>query len=827
MASPSTPSSLRRPPGPLRVVFFGPPQSGKSNLFDSFGRIAVAAGAEEQPVQLAIGPQPTDTAGRRMIERITSVDLPDDDLRASSITLIDCNSEAVGQLLGDATALTRPRVRDELLDAIRSAEALVVTVDVTDTPSQIDELSADLGLFLQALREGRAFIREVGGLPVFLAVTKCDTLYEAGFTPRDWAQAVEQERKDIRARFDDIAKHEPDALFGAFELHSEGVADRVPPQPGFDTLADDLGMLHGQDLFNAVLDAASEYRDRRRQSKRRLNWTITVALGVLALLLGGFALLATTGEPGPVEALAMRVRQAREQEGPPEVRLADRGFARNRDRLAEFRAAPYFAALPADLRQWVDSREKEFAAYAEYRNRFHPPRLSPAEARTASALDEVTGDLTDELTPPEEYAKEWAKTEAVQLRDKWAKDRDLLVKTEDEIHGWYRGLISRSTNLMTVEVPDAGWREKVAALLADADRPPARPTDPIPGSPEVKNVRRGQPLTYAAAFDFERSDLARQDWEFAGRKLADLRDLTDALGLTADPTKPGAPGGAPLDLPEPTGDPATSLPLGSQRWQAIRERFPRAADGSANWSANFFPDPVRKQLASRSRVAADTALRHVRRMILAEMTTPGRADTHPDWLKLADGLLAKPELRDWGQLLQLLLKAADLEKPNASPPIADLIGFVKKPGFAWSPTGLELFLPNAVLTDAYAPDGNLTITIQPERGPPRVTAFGGAKAGERIAAGVPYRFAVVPKSAALVYTPGDKLTAELPVAAGAKKYKLVWTAGGTSTYQFDRLTREPVLESADGKQTPATGVTLTWLPATAAVTVPELLPVLK
>lgn len=810
--------SPRRPPAPLRVVFFGPPQSGKSNLFDSFGRAAAAAGAEEQPVPLTIGPQPTDATGRRMIERGTRFDLPDADPRAPSIELIDCNSEAVGQLLGDATALTLPRVRDELLDAIRTADALVVTVDVTDLPSDIDELSADLGLFLHALRKGRAFVREVGGLPVFLAVTKCDTLYEAGFTPDDWAKAVEQERKDIHARFDEVAKPEPGALFGAFELHSEGVADRVPPHCR--NQADDLGMLHGQDLFQAVLDTAAEYRDRRRRSRRRLNWTVAVALGLLAALLVGFAVLATTGDPGPVEALALKVRQAREQEGPPEVRLADRGFARNRARLAELRSAPYFAALPADLRQWADARETEFAAYAEYRGRFHPPRLSPAEARTAAALADLTADLTAELTPPEEYAKGWGKTEAVRLRDKWAKDRDLLVKAEDELHGWYRGLISRSTALLTVEVPDGGWREKVAALLADADRPPARPTDPIPGSPEVKNVRRGQPLTYAAAFDFERSDLARQDWEFAGRKVADLRDLTDALGLTADPTTPGAP----LDLPDPTADPTASLPLGPQRWQAVRERFPRAADGSANWSASFFPDPVRKELARRSRVAADTALRHIRPLIRAEMNTPGRADTHADWLKLADGLLAKPELRDWGRLLQLLRRCADLDRPD---PLADLTAFVRTPSFAWSPTGVELFLPNAVLTDAYAPDGNLTITVQPERGPPRVTAFGGAKAGERTAAGVPYRFAVVPKSDPLTYRPGDALTAELPVAAGAKKYKLVWTAGGSSTYQFDRLTREPVLESADGKQAPATGVTLTWVPAKDAVTVPELLPLLK
>lgn len=821
MSTPAPPTPPRRPPAPLRVVFFGPPRSGKSALLVAFGDIA-SVGAEEEPVELAVGPQPSDAAGREVIRRMVSVDLPDSDLRGTSVTLIDCDGEAAGRLLGDTTALTRPRVRDALLDAIRSAEALVVTVDATDTEGEIDALLANLKLFLQSLREGRAFGREVGGLPVFLTLTKCDLLYRAGMGPSEWAAAVEARLKEVRGRFDERFGTEDGALFGNIAVHHLATAATLPKLPSFRYSADASGQFHGDELVRDVLEAASEYRDRRRQSRRRLNWTVTAALGLLALMLIGFALLATVGEPGPVQALALRVRQAQEQEGPPEVRLADRNFARNRARVQELRAAPYFAALPADLREWVAAREREFGAYAEYRQRFQPPQLSPAEIRTATALTDLTAALTGDLAPPEGYAKEWAKTEAAQLRDKWAKDRDLLVKAGDDVHSWYRGLISRSTALMTVEVPDAAWREKVTALLADGAAPPWNPAAPVPDSPAV-SVRRGQPLTYAAAFDFERSDVARQDWEFAGRKIADLRDLTDALGLTADPARPGAP----LDLPEPAGEPATSLPLGTERWQSIRDRFPRAAGGTANWSASYFPDPVRKELARRSRVAADTALRHIRRMILAEMTTPGRTDTHADWLKLADGLLAKPELQDWSQLLQLLQRCADLEKPNAPPPVADLMAFVKKPAFEWSPTGADVFLPNALLTDAYAPDGNLTITITPERGPPRVTTFGGTKAGERTAAGVPYRFTRDPKSAALVYHPGDTLTAELPVKAAAAKYKLLWTAGGTVTYQFDRLTREPVLEPAGGRQTPATGVTLTWLPAKEAVTVPELLPMLK
>lgn len=817
---PPSPASPARPPAaPLRVVFFGPPRSGKSSLMVAFGAIA-SAGAEEEPVELAVGPQPVDAAGREVIRRVVNVDLPDADGSAPSLTLTDCDGDAAGSLLGNTSALSRPKVRNALLDAIRTAEALVVTVDATDTAVEVDELLADLKLFVQALHSGRAFGREVGGLPVFLTLTKCDKLYIPGQTPSDWQAAIERRLDEVREKFVDVLGGQDGGLFGDIALRLEATADRVPPPPPFQYSADANGAFQVNKLLRDVLTAASEYREQQRRGRRRLNWTVTAALGLLALMLGGFALLALTGEPGPVEALTLRARQAMEQEGPPEVRLADRNFARNRQRFADLRADPHFAALPADIRQWADDRAREFEVYAEYRKRFQPPQFSPAEVRMATELAKVTADLTTILLPPKEYAAAWANTEAVRLRDKWATDRDLLITAEGQTHDWFRSLIARASVLMGVTVPDASWRAKVSALLDDARSPRValpdgavralNPADPIPGSPAVP-VRRGEPLTYAAAFAFERSDLARQDWEFVAQKLGDLRDLTEALA-------------GPLDLPEPTGDPTASLKLGSERWQQIRDRFPRAASGAANWAAGNFPDPVRQEVARRSRTAAETALRHVRRLIVAEL----KADTPAEWPRLADGLLVRPQMEDWSRLVRVLLKCADFDRPMAAHPVADLAAFVKKTSFEWNPSAVELFLPTALLTDVYAPDGKFAVTIMPAQGAARVTRFGPAAVVERTPRGILYRFSVERGTAPLVYRPGETLTAELPVKAGTAAYKLKWTLGGTATYQFDRLTREPELEPVGGGvPIPATGVRLIWTPAKEAVTVPELLPEVK
>ena len=805
---------------PLRVVFFGPKDSGKSSLMTAFEKVA-SVGAEEEPVPLSLDELPS--AGRIVIRRKVKVDLPDSDPTAPFITLIDCDGGAAGQLLRDATALTRPVIRNELLDALRSAEALVVTVDATDTLTAVNDQMTSLRSFIEALRAGRTFGREIGGLPVFLTLTKCDKLYEKGMTPDEWVTAIERQKAVVHAQYVDALGGHAGGLFGDIELELEATAAKVPPVHPFEYLSDDAGAFRVQNLLRNVLNAASSYAARRRQAKKRLGWTVSVALGLFGLMLAGFVALALTGEPGPLELLTARVRQARTEEGPPAVRLADRNIDRNRKTLEELRASPHFAELPSDLRKWAADRDREYGEYGEHRKLFQPPQFSPADVRTAGELAKLTADLTDALAPPVEYAKAWEKTEAVRLRDKWQTDRDLLVKAEAETHDWYRNLITRSSTLMNIETPDAAWRTRATALLTDARTPPVNPTDPIPGSPTVP-IRRGDPLKYAAAYDFERTDLARQDWEFVARKLADLRDLSDALGLTVDPT--AAPPAAPLDLPEPTADPLPSLSLGAERWKAIRERFPRAADGTANWSASYFPDPVKQTLARRARAAAETALRHVRRMILFEVKS--RPDTPADWPKLAGGLLATPEMQDWSRLVQLLLKCADIDRPTAALPVAELAAFVRKTSFEWSPMAVELFLPAALLTDVYAPAGNFTITVTPDRGNPRLTIFGPAEVVIRTPRGIRYRLPVARGSAPLVYRPGEKLTAELPVKTTAAAYKLQWTNGGTASYQFDRLTREPQLVPADGGVAfTASGVKLGWTPAKESVTVPELLPEVK
>ncbi len=57
----------------------------------------------------------------------------------------------------------------------------------------------------------------------------------------------------------------------------------------------------------------------------------------------------------------------------------------------------------------------------------------------------------------------------------------------------------------------------------------------------------------------------------------------------------------------------------------------------------------------------------------------------------------------------------------------------------------------------------------------------------------------------LGYFAGDDFRAELPVKAGSQEFKLIWEKGGSETFRFDRLSREPRLVKPTGTGEAAVG----------------------
>ncbi len=790
-----------------QIVFFGPARSGKSSLLDAFLRLA--AGVDADLVSLS-----PHSPGEYFPHFVRIENPAVAALAGGPVVVCDSDGRAAGELLCHPDTLARRNARGPLVDAVRSADALVLVVDAADSPEQVDATFRAFGDFLGSLEEGRTFGREVGGLPVFLTLAKCDALARPGDAPGIWLLRVDRREAELRARFEDyfgtaVAEEGSRFLpFGSIDLHPMATAIRLPDGPGFEAYADDDGTFRVGDLVQEVLPAAREYRRRVMAARKRLRATVGgvgILVGAMVAALSFFALV---GGFGPVDALSQRIRDFRAHEAPASVRLSDRNLAGYRRELAEIRQSLGFPSLPEDLQKFVEQRLSEADAYRDYRAKFLPPRLGPADVRTQAELDALEKSLSGELAPPTEYATAWSGTEAVRLHDKWKTDARLIREAESRLHDWYRGLIRSANQLMLAEKPpDYGWRTQVETLLRQAQAPPFSPTETIPGSPGV-SVSGGDSLTYAPAFAFDRIDLARRDWEDTRERLGNLRSFADALGLT---TGPGAPPPV-LDFPEPSGDIAVSLALGTSRIEKLRESYP----GHTSWGSATFPDPARRWLDPRLRAAFETGSRHVRRIIAERLV----ADRPQDWARLADGLLSEAAMKDWGALLGAIRSWADPAVAVADP-VAQLAEFLRKDRFEATVKSLEVTVPDDLLDYRALPAGKLVVRHTPAGGEPREYPYRQQGDGVRDRPVTVFRFTPDGHPGTLTLRPGDEVIATLPLRSGGQEYRLVWSGGRSAAYRWDALGQPPVLEKVGPLPAPVRvpGVKLEGFP-----TVPGLLP---
>lgn len=798
-----------------RVVFFGPARSGKSKLVDLF--VSRAADGDAAPVPLTPA-GPTAPVQRELVPHLLHIPQA-----AGPVLVCDCDGRVAGELLASPDALVRGAARGALADAVRSADALVLVVDAAAGPEVVDQTFRDFGRFLEGLEEGRTFGREVGGLPVFLTLAKCDALHQPGDRPTDWLARVEAAERRVRDRFEEFFGEEVARLdpateqflpFGSIDLSVHATAATVPPGEEFVPYTDRDGTFGVDALVCDCLPAARAYRGRVESARRRLRWVVGGAGALLMAMAVGLATLAGTGGGAGGDPLANRVRSYQRREGPPSVRLADRTLPATLRELAAIHDTPGFHHLPAELRGFVTDRLRETEAYQAYRAGFAPPRLGPAEVRTREQVDALAEALRGPLAPPTEFAAAWADTDASKLRTKWLADLDLLRAAVDRLDDWYRGLIRRANALLlTDKPPDPSWRAEATRLLADADAPPVKPDATVERSPTLP-LLRGKPLTYAAAFAFDRVERAKRDWQDTGGRLKALRDLCDALGLTTGPNTPPPV----LDLPEPAAD--GSKELAAARLTALRQHYP--SESYAEWELTNFPDPVRGVLANRLAAVSETGTRHVRRLVAGAV---GSGAEWIVWSALADGLLQEPGVVAWGQLLALLDRWQSAPSAPANP-VAALAEFVKRDRFDLELKSVSVAVPDDLLDPRPLPAGPLVVTHTPAGRPPVEYRFRVDGEPRRERPMTIHAFAPDGHPGRIEYRPGDGLTATLPLRSDGADARLVWAVSRTPVYQFDALARPPRLERGGPVRTsePASGVRLTVTPPGGLPAVPAVVP---
>lgn len=715
-----------------------------------------------------------------------------------SVVLDDCDGKAAEALLDHPEPITRRDPNSPVARAVVEADAIVLLVDAASTDAELNEAFAEFDKFLKVVGRAKTDARAVGGFPIYLVLTQCDRLAQPGDSRRIWEVRVNDRidhaetqfaeyLKEAREEEEDGGPPSPFLAFGSVEFEVLAAAIRAPalpeaPQPG------DVPFKVAE-LFRDCFAAARAHNERVHASNARLRWTVRLAATALFAMLTGLAVVALFPPHPTGPDLAERVREYLAAEPPAAERLSEARIESNRATLAVLKSDRGFRDLDPELRQFVESRLKEIADYKEYRRKLLSA-TAPARTRNLTELGASRDALTNDLALPPEYA--WAETAAGELRRKWLADCKAIEGAEQKLVRQYREYDSAAAALMLRRSLDAAWLADIDALTARADRPPFPLTQTLDGSYSVPQPR-GEVVTFRVPYEFDEVYGARRYWEQSRDKVAHLRDFADALGATAAPDRPPAV----LVIPEPDG--ADSAALAAARLASLRRTYPRPSEGYTEWHVNDFPDPARSDLANRLKWSFDAGVRHVRKLLKPDDTALG-------WKGVAQRL-DEPALRDWGQLLHLLARLQEQTAPNPVTELTEFLANLDSKSFDIDVPAFDLVVPLELTVgfERVVPKGVFTITLSHAQEPPVTVRYAVSAGATRDKATV-YRL-TREGNAKLAYRAGDDLRAEVPVEAGKQALRLVWE-GGSNTFRFDSLSREPRLTRAAGGTDAAPGVRL-------------------
>jgi GTPase SAR1 family protein len=820
----------------MHIVLFGMPAAGKTSLLGALAQASqtqehLLAGrlidsshglAELQQRLYEEGPRPTveeivpypvvfETRGAEQAMRV-------------EVVFIDSDGRVANDLLVRRKSLEAAGREGTLAHEVLQADALLLVIDASAPPGQIEADFAEFRLFLRLLELGRGRRVEVGGLPVFLVLTKCDLLAQPGDAARHWLEHIEERKHQVDARFREfLARPDPEdrpLSFGRIDLHAWATAVKRPALS--DVPARSREPFGVAELFRQCLHSAGDFQKRRRRAGKRLAWTVAGGVGLVALLLSYAGWVASRGSgTDPPTDLQNQVEIFRSREGPtPSLRLPGQPelLARDIGVLTEFRNEAGFSRLPQEQQQYVTERLQELREYEAYLRQLLAAR-PPSAAHNLRELQTAEEELTRSLALPR---PEWSQTEAARLREERLAEVRILRQAVTKAAGWYQQLKEEGETLASFagREPRTGgasldwrrWQGDVKTLQSRAAEPPFREEDRLHGP--------ASPTWRESVLRFESAANARAGWDLVRKRLERLRDLGAALGLGALPDRPpvlvlsGSEVSTPADC--------------RGRLQELKKIYPA-------YEEEFRPVSLPEIAASDIRQAAHASyvvlLQPGREWVLRRLqhAGTGNQETMARWQEVQRWLLPGPEeFADW-RILARLLKRLDQLDTAAPDPVTELVSFLERDRFEISLRRLSLKVP-------------YDLGVRPLNGLAVYHESGGQKKNVMLQ---PYGDALddpqsrlktysyrAAEDGSLLYRPGDRLWASLPLRKEGESasWAFSWVRGRSEVYQFEHLTRGVFLHVAD--QPSPSGKyheDIRLLPGsgTSWPSVPDLLPVVQ
>jgi len=787
--SPSPPPPAPIDPAALRLVLFGMSDAGKSSLLGALAQAAEtqaralhghlndpAHGLEELRKKLYDDRQ-TETQQEIVPYPVRFSPYGQPSIPA---VLYDCDGKAANELLTQK----RPMENREgtLAGAVLNADGLILAVDASAPHSQIEDDFREFLRFLRFFESHRSKEQAVGGLPVYLVLTKCDLLTRDGTISHSmWEARIAERKHDVMEMFKAFlvghGVQHGQLAFGTLDLEVRATAVRrpsltdVPPQP-----REPYGVA---ELFYTAFAEAGAFRERHARSRKRLNWMVASVSGFLLILIAVAAMLFVTPERTMQYSLADRVEAIRASEGPTAATRLGPNLDRRLKEWQEIQLNSQFGELPDTLQNLVRNRMEEGQAYVTFRDALAeiPP---PIRARSLAELSQTESRLS-KLIVPAPVLTEWQPTEAVQQRELLLNKKIPAVRAAvGKLTDFYIALSNGATALLQTPELSVEWEQSVRTLAASEKNVPLPKNNP----------------ESVTAFEYDEVAIAMADWQKTRDRLFMVRDLARPLGLIESGEND------PLAFPPPAAD-ADIPSLGAIRWQRLKAEYPTYS----KWTLNAIPDALRPSVEKRLHRSIDQAIRDGQRLILDRWHSvkEGRNEMPADWGRIGDYLLS-PALKDWRELNAYLFRLAD---PMAADPVESTARFMKSKTFELEPKQIKLRIPDALSDAPVRPIGDIILVLHRRLGdetirlPLRLTGD-----PVRDKQTVVYTFAAE-GSPKLTYRPGDTFFAELAVRKGDRDLKLTWASSRTVAFQFERLLLEPRFHSADQSVTeglPAVGV---------------------
>lgn len=414
--------------------------------------------------------------------------------------------------------------RTGLPRSLSSADTVLLVVDASAKPAELEADFEELAQILRRLEESRSRRSDIGGLPVYLVLSKCDQLAKKGDSHGKWMERIEESKEEIERRFHDFlaARNGTDRMpFGTIDLHLWATAVKRPPLADRPTRPNEpFGVA---ELFRQCLVSAQAFEARRRRSHRHMVAAVSGVLGmvlVLGLVAAGFFMSRPSAELAALENAAQALLPR------PGASAADRLKEPLEDRLqalTKIETTAGFAKLPAKTREDIKEAKEELEAYLALNKEFLARVQDPRFAVRNEDLARIEKGL-DELAVPPEYAAAWADSKLGRRQIQWRKDVAALRRAVGDEEAWVRAQIAAADSITKegglVIAKSIGPMEREAWFAKVQDYVERdfrnKRSDRIPD---------GIAVTFDTVYRFGRVDQARRDWDKAKNKLRKLREL--------------------------------------------------------------------------------------------------------------------------------------------------------------------------------------------------------------------------------------------------------------------------------------------------------------